>query len=252
MPNKINAAYRVRELLIQVQKQPNKNVGELWADLFNISETNQNKRNFEVSRCLNQLHEEIELIRDQMLETQFSESLYTPLLNRANNVVAVQNIPGTWDSYKTQITPELILCLGYCSEILDSEENEISDEQIKEILDLLQPLEEKLGESSLPPYTTKIIRKHIEKIKGAIHSYPIIGAKALNEVVQSAYGEVVDNIAIFEESKETEEVKTISKVWQKVKEVSDAASTVEKGVSSAFKLVDKASKALEYFQSFKE
>jgi len=252
MSNNINAAYRVRELLIQVRGQPNKNVGEIWADLFKISETNQNKRNFEVSRCLNQLHEEIELIREQMLETKYSDSLYSPLLDKVNSIVAIQNIPGTWDSYKTQITPDLILCLGFCLEILDSEEDKISDKQIKEILDLLKPLEDSLGESNLPTYTAKIIRKHIEKIKEAIHSYPIVGAKALNEVVQSAYGEVVDNLAVFEESKETEEIKTISKVWKKVKEVSDAASRVEKGVSSAYKIAEKANKALEIFQGFIE
>jgi hypothetical protein len=250
MPNNINAAYRVRELLMQVQHQPNRNVGELWASLFNIAETCPNKRNFEVSRCLNQLHEEIELVRDQMLGTKYSESLYTSLLDKANNVVAVQNISGTWDSYKTQITPDLILCLGFCSEILDSEENKISDEQIQEILVLLQPLEEQLGESGLPPYIAKIVKKHIEKIKEAVHSYPITGVKALNGVVQAAYGEVLDNLAVFEESKETEEVKAISKVWQKIKEISNAASTVEKGVSSVYKLADRANNALEFFQGF--
>lgn len=250
MPSNINAAYRVRELLTRVKDRPNMNVGELWAQLFNISETNQNKRNFEVSRCLSQLHEEIELVRDQMQDTKYSESLYTSLLDRANNVVAVQNIPGTWDSYKTQITPELILCLGFCSEILDSEEYKVSEEQISEILELLQPLEDRLSESSLPPYAARIIRKHVEKIKEAIHSYPIKGAKVLNEVIQSAYGEVVDNLAIFEESKQSEEVKTISKVWQKIKEISDAASTVEKGVSSVYKLAERTNKALEFFQDF--
>lgn len=248
MPKNINAAARVKDLLLKVQSQPNKNVGELWAELFNISEKDQNRRNFEVSRCLNLLHEEIELVRSQMAQTNFSENLYVPLLDRANGVVGVQNIPGTWDSYKGNITPELILCLGFCSEILDSEEYEISEEDIAEILELLRPLEERLQETDLPPYTTKIIKKHIEKIKGAIHSYPIVGAKVLNEVVQSAYGEVVDNIAVFEESKETEEVRTLSKVWKKVKSVSDAASSMENGISSAVKLADRASKALEFFQ----
>ncbi len=248
MPKNINAAYRVRELLLQVQSKPNKNVGELWAELFNISETNLNKRNFEVSRCLNQLHDEIELARDKMLESGFSDTLFMPFLDRANNIVAVQNIAGNWDSYKTQITHELILCLGFCSEILPSEEDEISKEDINDILDLLQPLEELLGELKIPSYTSKIIKKHIEKIKEAIHSYPIIGAKALNEVVQSAYGEVVDNIEVFEESKETEEVKSISIIWKKVKEISDGVSKVEKGVSSVYKIADKANKALELFQ----
>ena len=243
----INAAYRIRELLIQVQHQPNMGVSDLWAELFKISELDQNKRNFEISRCLNQLHDEIELVREQMLRTIYSEELFSLMLDRANNVVAVQNITGSWDSYKNQITPDLILCLGFCSEILGSEENEIPEEQIKEIFELLKPLEEHLSESNLPPYAARIIKKHVDKIKEALHSYTIIGAKALNEVVQSAYGEVVDNLDVFEKSKDTKEVKAISKVWSKIKNISDAASTVDKGVSSTYAIVDKATKLLEFF-----
>lgn len=248
MPNQINSAFRIKNLLNRVLNRPNKKVDEVWAELFKISENDANKRNFEVSRCLNQMHEEIELIRDQMQKTKFSKNLFNPMLDQAISIVAIQNLTGTWDTYKTRITPELILSLGYCSEILDSEENELSEDQISGILNLLKSLEEQLQKSKLPPYTEKIIRKHIEKIKEAIYSYPIIGAKGLNEVMQSAYGEVVDNLSVFEEAKTTEEVKSIVKVWKKVKECIDIAATLEKGASLTYKFGDKTNKALEYFQ----
>lgn len=245
----INAAYRVREILIQARNQPNMSVVQLWAGIFNIDEASENKKSFEVSRCLTQLHEEIETIREQMQDTGFSESLFDPWLDRANSAIGVQTIAGTWDSYKPFVSSELILCLGFCSEILDSEEQKISEEEIQEILKLLDPLETHLQDSTLPIATAKIIRKHIEKIKEALHSYPIKGAKALNDVMQSAYGEVVDNVQVFEESKEVEQVKELSKVWQKVKSVLDSATTVDKGASSIHALTDKAQKLIEVIQT---
>ena len=106
MTIKINAAYRVKAILEKSKQQPNRNVGEHWADIFGINENIANTRNVEVSRCLSQLHDEIGIIKQQMDNTDFSDDLYSSYLNIASHVVGVQNISGNWDSYKSQISNE--------------------------------------------------------------------------------------------------------------------------------------------------
>jgi len=140
------------------------------------------------------------------------------------------------------------LCLGFCSEVLPPDEKDVSSEEINEIIELVNSLEENLIDSDLPSYTKRIIKKHIDKIKEALESYTIIGAKAFNDVVQAAYGEVIDNAAIFEESKNSKEVASLAKVWQKVKVLSDGAVILEKGISASQQLAEHTTKAIEFIQ----
>ena len=212
-----NSALRIKNLLEQARSIPNKPVAEVWKEIFNINVEDNNKLHFEVSRCLNLLHDEVEFLRGEMKETNYSAYLYDPSINKINQIIGVHTITASWDGYQKQITPEIILCLGFCSEILPPDEKDVSEEEIGEIIELVNSLEENLIDSDLPPYTKRIIRKHIDKIKDALESYTIIGAKAFNDVVQAAYGEVIDNAAIFEESKDSKEVAGLAKVWQKVK-----------------------------------
>lgn len=61
MPKNINSAYRVCELINEVRGKPDTTpVHEIWADVFDINETDQHKKNFALSRCLADLHDEVE------------------------------------------------------------------------------------------------------------------------------------------------------------------------------------------------
>lgn len=243
-----NSALRIKTILTQASKIPNKAVTEVWRDIFNIEAKDGNKLNFEVSRCLNLLHDEVEVLRDLMGKTNYSHNLYDPSLNRINQIIGVHTITSKWESYKKQITPEVILCLGFCSEILPPDEKEIPEGELKEIIELVHSLESSIVDSSLPSYVRRIISKHIDNITQALESYTVVGARAFNDVVQSAYGEVIDNAAIFEEAKESSEVRRLAKIWQKVKVISDNAVVLEKVISATGKLAEHTTKAIEFIQ----
>ncbi len=243
-----NAALRIKHLLEKATNTRNNSVADSWKSVFDIDVANNNKLFFEVSSCLNLLHGEIEFLRREMSETNYSSYLYDPVLDRVNQIIDLHAINSSWEPYRTQITPDIILCLGFCSEILPSDEKEIAEEEIKEIHDLLGSLEISIADSNLSSYTKRIIHKHITKIKEALMSYAIVGARAFNEVVQAAYGEVIDNITVFEESKDKPEVSNLVKIWQKIKVVSDNAVIIEKGLSASQKITEYTSKAIEYIQ----
>jgi len=246
MADKINSAYRVLDILKKAKPHSDKQkVFEVWASVFEVEGGDQNKTNFEISVCLNQMHEEVESIRQAMSKTEFDESLYDSSLNKINNVLAVHALMGTWQGLKGTLDGEVFMCLGYCQEILPDEEDLIDDVDIGEIQEILESLKSQMSESSLPEYTKRIIQDHIENIRSALHSYRIIGAKSLQNALKTAVGEVVANDDIFSQAKDTKEVGDVGKLLKKLHEVTDKVVKSEKVVSSATKLAEHGTKALE-------
>lgn len=249
MTIKINSAHRVHKVLANAaNRNQNQPTGNVWAQVFNIDEPDETRRNFEISRCLNQLYDEINLFEKLMRETDFSEELYKPYLDRARQAIIPHGISNGWNSYCPNLSPDTILSLKFCEEILPEEEHAVDQKDIEEIEELVKDLESALTDSTLPMHLKRIIEKHILKIREALYSYNIIGAKAMTEVVQSAYGEVFQNQNLFESEKGAEPIIKLSKVWQKVKQVADRAITVNNYASNGIDLVEKGVKAIGFIE----
>jgi hypothetical protein len=251
MPKNINSAYRVRELINEVKGKHDKTpVHEVWAEVFGIDESDQHKKKFALSRCLADIHDEVESIRLEMVKLGYSENLYSSSLNKCNAVFAVQSLMATWQSPKQQITPEVPIALGFCSEILPNEEDLIADESLIELKQMASDLRNLLSKSNLPTYTQKIIEKHLVKIEEALAKYKAVGSKALEEVMQSAYGEVIANESVFEEAKGSEELGQLSKMWQKTKSVLDGVVDTNKRLGAMQGMAEKGQKVIEFLENF--
>jgi len=249
MATKNNAAYRVHKVLaVAANKHPNQVTEQVWTEVFQIHEEDETRKAFEVSRCLNQLYDEIDIIEHLMRETDFSKGLYKQYLDNARHAIVPHGVRSGWNSYNGHLSSDTILSIKFCSEILPEEEQEINPEDIKEIEASIAELEATLADSSIPLVLKRIIESHIIKIKEALYSYNIVGAKSLAEVVKSAYGEVFENQAVFEAAKGTEPVRRLSKVWQKVKEVADGAKTANDSLSAGVEIVDKGVKVIGFIE----
>lgn len=251
MAKNINSAYRIKEILSIASKKPDKApMHEIWAEIFSITESDQHKKNFAISRCLADLHDEVELVRAEMLKLEYSTELYSPSLNKCNTIFAVQSVMGQWAQLKNQLTPEVPVTLGFCSEILPNEEELIDSASLGELGQMAAELRKSLGNSSLPTYTINIIEKHLNKIEEAISKYRAIGAKALDEVMQAAYGEVIASEAVFNEAKGSEEIGRLSQIWQKTKSALDGVVDVNKRLGAVQGVAEKGMKALEFIDKF--
>ncbi|MCG9697061.1 hypothetical protein [Shewanella sp. Isolate11] len=251
MPKNINSAYRVRQIINEAKGKPdNIPTHQVWGEVFGINEEDQNKKSFAISRCLADLHDEVESIRVKMSALNYSVNLYSVSLNKCNSILAVQNLSSSWKSMKQKITPEVAVALGFCSEILPGEEELVEPEQLTELNGLVSELRECLSESNLPEYTQKIIRKHLSKIEDALVDYKVVGSKALNEVMQSAYGEVISNEAIFKEAQGTQELSKLSSMWQKTKSILDAVASADKRLGAMQGMAEKGQKVMEFLDNF--
>lgn len=137
-------------------------------------------------------------------------------------------LPHTWNNVRQYLTPQNLLALEFCSEILPDEEFLISSEELEEILDLVAALREAAQSENIPPGLQALLLHHVELIERAIAAYPITGVKALREAAQTGLGELVESKDAVAEYSNSEEVSKLAKAWKKVGEVADCALKVDK------------------------
>lgn len=249
MPKNINSAYRIKNAINSVRNN-NESIKTInvWSDYFNITEEDSQKRSFMVSRCLTEMHEEIEIVRDEMSRLDFSHELYDNALNRSNSIFSVQSINTEWREIKSQISNDILISLGFCSEILPHEENEVSDIELNELVELLSELKLKLTKSTLPMRLQRIIEAHINKINDALSLYKIKGVTPLDEAIKLAFGEVIKSKELIEENKNSEEVKTLYTIWRKSISALDAVVTADSKITAIQNMAGYGLKLLDFIQ----
>lgn len=246
MSKHINSASRVYNIFSRIKASNSQSTMiSVWSDIFSIKENDVHKKNFEISRCLNLLHEELLLISESMDNSDFSGELYKPYLKQVLSIASVQSINGNASSYQNILKPEVLLSINYCSEIISDEEKEINIDDLEEVLNLISNLENELENKDLPNHLKSIILKNIKEIKEAIHSYNIVGVKAFHNVIKNAYGDVILNQEVFKEN--NQEINVLVDIWNKVLSVSNGIIKIENTVNAGSKLIEHSSKAIDLF-----
>lgn len=228
MENKTNSAIRLNKIIQKAYKNDSKIIADVWKNIFDIKESSKHNQEITIIDCLNNLNDEFELFKQNMNNTNFSENLYKNEIKQLqNNLIVPTGINGDWQSRKRNITDVQLKILDFCSEILPNDEIPINNEEIEELKRLLNELENFVKNNSLPTDLNNIMKKHISKLKTALYSYEIKGANVFDEVLQSAYGEVIKNPDLFK-TKSNEEVKNkLAKLWSKTQTIYKTAKKVE-------------------------
>ena len=228
MENKTNSAIRLTTIIEKAYSSDSKSVIDVWKNVFNIDESNKHDVEMAVIECLNNLNDEFELFKQKMDETNFSESLYKNEITQLQHLLIVPTgINGDWKPRQQKITDVQFKILDFCTEILPTDEIPIHEDDIEQLKKLLDELVNFIENNSLPNDLNTIIKKHISKIKTALYSYNIKGASIFDEVLQSAYGEVIKNPDLFTDNSNQEIKNKLSKVWSKVQKVYKTAKNVE-------------------------
>lgn len=229
MAKNINSASRLHSILTQVTgSSPNATALVTWSSVFQINEGGDVKKAMLVSERLRWLHQELDILRSQMLNANISEKLYIAAFNNIEHSISPLLLPTTWNNGVQYLKPENLLALEFCSEILPDEENLIDAETLEEIRAMVQELEVMLETSVLPESLISLIRHHIKLIYCALDQYPIIGATALREAARTALGELVEAREIIKENSQAEEVSKLGSLWGKVNNAADIALKADK------------------------
>ena len=219
----MNTAQRIYDILVQAAKQPeNASTIDVWSEVLGISEQGKHKKVAEVSLRLSMLHGEVELLSSQMEGTQIPEQVYGAPLRKVEAAITAQNLGAAWKSYKSHLSPEVLLSLRYNAALLGDQEQSISEEEIKSLLDEIEALEQTLTDSALSPEIVSFISKQLASIRQALGEYKIKGANAIKETVHKAAGELIENKELITPNKDSEEIGRLAQLWQRFTQMGDA------------------------------
>ena len=224
MPIHTNSASRMHSL-INKMLIPNDQTQILagWVQVLEVAEFSPRKQAILVTRRLDSVSREIGLVRDGMSKESFSPVLYESALGAFEEAASPILLPHTWNNIRQYLTPQNILALQFCSEILPHEEEVVSLEKIADLLSMVEDLRLAAHNENLPESLRSLLLHHVELIERAIAEYPISGVKALREASQSGLGELVEAKEMVAQHGNTEEILKLAKVWKKVSEIADAA-----------------------------
>ena len=228
MSNNINSIYRILKLVSNIPAvQQNTQVSEVWAQIFELNESNPNKKSAAVAERLGWALRELDLARLELLNTGLSESLYENAINHLEHAFSPMLLPSTWNSVQQYLVAQTLQTLAIYSQVVPNEEELIKEDDLNELYARITELEEFLENSELPSRLQSLIKRHINLIRQALAEYPIAGAKALIEARRSAVGELIELKGQFEDvPKDSPELNKLSELWENVNTVTDTALKV--------------------------
>ena len=225
----VNSASRLHALLSALLALPeNTQMYSAWAKVFGLSAPNDQRLGQAVVERPHWVHYETELLAQQLHESGISEHLYESALTRIEGVTSALQLSTPWQSLKGNLTPDVVLALAFCNELLPDEEQSIAGDELQAIDSQVRELLEMLKSSALPPAVQKLIGHHLELIQQALARYPIQGAKALREAGRTALGELIESKESVASSKGSPEVSKLEKLWKHVNVAADTAMKAER------------------------
>ena len=193
MTNNINSIYRIHALLTKIPPvTQNTQVLEVWVQLFELTESNPNKKAATVAEQLGWLLREVELAKSELKNTGHSANLYESALIHLEQAFSPMLLSNSWNSVQQYLDAQTLQTLAIYSQVVPNEEELIKQDDLNELYARIAELEEFLKTSELPSRLQTLIERHINLIRQALAEYPIAGAKALIEARRSAVGELLE------------------------------------------------------------
>lgn len=224
MSKNLNSAARLHRVLVQAHTQADgTQTLEAWATLLKVSELHSIKRVVAVGELVHSMHRELEITATGLADQDFSKSLYEKAFLQIENALSPMLFPIVWVNVKQYLTPDTLIALAFCSEILANEESEVSPEELADISSKVLELRVALSGDDLPARLRSLILHHIGLIERALADYQIIGVKALREAARSALGEMIEVKDEISAAQNNPAVSRLGSLWKTVNKAADHA-----------------------------
>lgn len=224
-----NSAFRLHSFVTTLPHHAdNVQVLAAWAKAFAVDGIEPHRQARLVTEQLSLLANEIDLVRQGMVQANFSQHLYGASLSALESALSPMQLPTTWNNLRQYFKPEHLLSLQYCSEILPHEEDEISKEDLEAIQQLVDELEQLAASTASSPARLRaLLANQAANIRAALAGYKVAGARALRDAVRTSYGELVEAKDLIAEHKNSPEVSKLAEAWRKVNQAADAALKID-------------------------
>ena len=129
MPEKFNAARRVRNILSTARAQnEHGNTLSAWGTTFQILDVPSYQ--YETFRLLKLLTEQVDNLAREVEGFGLDQSDYQVTFDNLHNILEVTNLDAAWSGYKRYITDEVIRQLGLFSQMSPVDEQGVPEEDL--------------------------------------------------------------------------------------------------------------------------
>jgi hypothetical protein len=215
----------------------------VWARALGLPEGEASSKVHVVAEQLHLMHQELESIRDTIAAGKLLRAdVYTLPFNVIDSVLTPSNLGAPWRAYQPSLRPEVMQMLNVAIDLLPDEESSIDAKDLAALLADIEDLERSVTTASVPSQLRKTIRVQCARMRKAIQSYRVVGARALHDAAVSGVGEILAN---GEEIRKHKQEPVLSRFGAVVKRMGEMADEAEK----AEKLVSYAKNAWDYVNS---
>ena len=243
---KTNPAARVLNLLQSlIEKAPSENsaMAENWFAILDVKQSDHNTRLIELTDKFRLIFHQIDLIKNQMHFSESDEFDCLSILDALNNIFQISQFDKPWKFTKPLITRELLLCLGYCRELIPDDDQLIDAGELAEIYAELDSLQLAISSSSLPSHSKEIIMNFINRMRQVLSSYKITGITPAAEAITQATGEMyLKKEQIQLQADDEENAKLLRKFSTILQRIYDTTTKVSNITSSAVKIAEALAK----------
>lgn len=223
MPEKFNAARRVRNILERAQRQQQSTPTiEVWSNVFDITDhryTGFGDTRFEALRCLGLLNEQVQRVKSEVAQRGVAQSDSAEAFKRIEAVVAAFNFDVPWEQYRTQITSEALSQLGIFSAMSPEDEQVVPAEAFENLKQDLDAFLAEVMNNVTDDRLRAFVVKQIRIILRAIREYPIRGAEAIKDGDADFLGTIVSEYDFVREHKGEEVVKKTISFRERMREL---------------------------------
>lgn len=234
MQNHLNPALRLHVLLTSVlDGNPNEQMLEIWAKLFDISEPSEPK----VARCLIAMADCLDETR-RLLGTRdgLNLALFTTDFPSIELAIAPSRVINTRSQVLTPyLTTTVLTRLEFCSHELQKFyiEDAISTEDLTAIRDAADEIFEQIFNSSIESELKRVLLEDAEKLRASITLYKIKGVKGLQEAHRTFIGAIAtqSEAVLATKGNDKSVLEKLAKLMKRVDDLTSGAVRVYKLVS---------------------
>lgn len=215
MPEKFNAARRVRNILTTARKQDeHANTLSAWATTFRILDLPNYQ--FETFRLLEMLMEQVDNLAREVEGFGLDQSDYQVTFDSLYNILKVTNLDNPWQYYQRYITDEVMRQLGMFAQWSHIDEPVVPVEDIAQLKEDLQRFQHEVLQGDIDERLRAFVLKQIRTILGALREYPIRGEEAIKDGDTTLLATFISEHELIREHKGEEVVEETMSMWERM------------------------------------
>lgn len=191
MIDESNPAGRLFNLLTAARNKPDgSKIRDMWAKVLDCDPRNDAEISLRVLELYKISQEVQTLIK---LIPELNHDLYLASFNKIDKAIFPLNLEQPWRDKKRELSADLMTRLQFCAEELGKyySEETLAEEDLQEISQMVSELYELIVDSSIDPSLRLALLEELSRIRFAISTYRIKGARGVKEALQSLLGSVI-------------------------------------------------------------